>query len=138
MPCVGRVNRRSRARFRFMAEMRASAPWISCAFAVFDVGKPHAMGIGARDLCKFEIPPTVNGRLFEPVRRFSLGNCLIPRRSAAGGAVPALTVLGPDAMELRFSGPAHRGQETSAKFGGCREEDLSAPPQEPQTHARIS
>jgi hypothetical protein len=62
-----------------MAEMRAGAPWISCAFAVFDVGKPHAMGVGARDLCKFEIPPTVNGGAFAQARGFSLGKRLIPR-----------------------------------------------------------
>jgi len=41
-------------------------------------------------------------------------------------------------MELRFSGHARSRVRSIVKFGGTREEDISAPPQEPQAHAWVS
>jgi len=109
--------------------MPAGSLGISCALAVFDRGKPHAMGVGAHGVRKIEILSTVKRE--RPLRhpRFPVGNGLILRWRAGVCLGRALTVPRADAMALRLSRP---------KFGGFREEDLSAPPQEPQTHARIS
>jgi predicted Rossmann-fold nucleotide-binding protein len=40
--------------------MWVGSPGISCAFAVFDGGKPHAMGAGARGVRKIEYLSSVN------------------------------------------------------------------------------
>jgi large subunit ribosomal protein L34 len=77
---------------------------ISCAFAVFDVGKPHAMGVGERDGCKIEILSTVSEGACDPRRRISVGKGLNHGRARRRVPVGALTVREADAMEVRFSG----------------------------------
>ena len=68
------------------------------------------------------------------VERARLGNSIADVRAAR-----ALTGGGADAMESRFPRRARcETVEHREVFGGCREEDLSAAPQEPQAHARIS
>jgi hypothetical protein len=46
--------------------MRTGSARISCAFAVFDVGKPHGMGVGAHDVREIEILSTVNAARPQP------------------------------------------------------------------------
>jgi hypothetical protein len=59
--------------------MRAGSLGISCAFAVFDGGKPHAMGVGAHDAREIEILSTVKraSPFWHP--RLSVGKGPIPR-----------------------------------------------------------
>jgi len=56
-----------------MAEMPASPLRISCAFPVFDVGKPHGMGAGAHGAHEIEILSTVSADFSERARGISVG-----------------------------------------------------------------
>jgi hypothetical protein len=69
--------------------MPAGSPRISCAFAVFDVGKPHAMGVGERDACKIESLSTGNAKASDRSLGFSVGKSAIAetRRVDAAWAV---------------------------------------------------
>jgi hypothetical protein len=56
-----------------MAEMPTSSRRISCAFPVFDVGKPHGMGSGAHAAGEIEILSTVSVDISERARAISVG-----------------------------------------------------------------
>jgi hypothetical protein len=68
------VNKRRTARFRFTVEMRWGVPRISCVFAEFNVGKPHAMGACARVTRRIERLSTVSHDAPDRSRRFSSEN----------------------------------------------------------------
>jgi hypothetical protein len=48
-----------------MAEMETGPPRISCAFPVFDGGKPHAMGACAYGVRRIEILSTVTAKFLD-------------------------------------------------------------------------
>jgi hypothetical protein len=48
-----------------MAEMKKGGPRISCAFPVFDGGKPHAMGACAYGARQIEILSTVSAEFMD-------------------------------------------------------------------------
>lgn len=48
-----------------MAEMKMGPRRISCAFPVFDGGKPHAMGACAYDTREIDILSTVGAKFLE-------------------------------------------------------------------------
>jgi hypothetical protein len=60
-----------------MAEMRAGPPRISCAFPVFDVGKPHGMGSCAHVALEIETLSTEMSKFSDRVCGFSVGKRLI-------------------------------------------------------------
>jgi hypothetical protein len=66
-----------------MAEMRTGSLRISCAFAVSNGGKPHAMGAGAHVARKIEFLSTESPGSRDRARGFSVGNSLFD--SGGGG-----------------------------------------------------
>jgi len=50
-----------------MAEMETGPPRISCAFPVFNGGKPHAMGACAASVREIEILSTVTAKFLDRV-----------------------------------------------------------------------
>ena len=64
-------------RFRFMAEMRTGSLRISCAFPVFDGGKPHGMGACAHAPREIETLSTEMPEFSDRVCGFSVGKRLI-------------------------------------------------------------
>ena len=84
---MSRVSKRSRVHFRFMAEMQSGPRRISCAFPVFDGGKPHAMGACAYDARK------IRNSLDGERAKFSERRALILRRKTARSIPAAVTTL---------------------------------------------
>src|SRR5262245_34528768 len=83
-------------------------------------------------------PTESDGRL-GPTPEISVESARLGRSIADVRTGRSLTLGRAAAMKSRLPRRARcEAGGASRSFGGCREEDLSAPPQEPQTYARIS